>query len=326
LRTENVRPAEHAAPTDDPQTIDSEPVGEPVKVASRDEGPGSRYKPDSIPNVQPNPFYRPEAKSATAGAGAGAIASPEVGKQANRAAFQRTWSDARDLVERGKLPQALAALTAFYDHPDLTPAEQKQLQKTLDSLAGRVIYSTEIYPTENDIAQSHTVRTDETLMDIAARHDTQWQLLQNINGVRDPLVLIPRTQIKVIHGKFRAEVSISSKSLTLFIDKYYAGRFVCTFGLDPMPAPGTYTVRDKREGRDYYPKQGRTIAALRPDNPYGGHWIDLGNEICIHGSAENLRPEMERTAGDWGCISLAPRDAADVYGILSLGSTVTIKR
>jgi lipoprotein-anchoring transpeptidase ErfK/SrfK len=139
--------------------------------------------------------------------------------------------------------------------------------------------------------------------------------------VRDPLVLIPRTQLKVIHGKFRAEVSLTTKSLTLFLDKYYAGRFVCTFGADPLPPHGTYTIRDKREGRDYYPKQGRTIQAHHRDNPYGDHWIDLGNEVCIHGSAAN--PQV---SSEWGCVSLAPRDAADVYGILSLGSTVVIKR
>jgi lipoprotein-anchoring transpeptidase ErfK/SrfK len=79
-------------------------------------------------------------------------------------------------------------------------------------------------------------------------------------------------------------------------------------------------VRDKREGKEYYPPGGRTVAAGHAANPYGMHWIDLGGDVCIHGSAErDISP-------DYGCISLSPRDAADVFGILSLGSAVVVRR
>jgi lipoprotein-anchoring transpeptidase ErfK/SrfK len=157
-------------------------------------------------------------------------------------------------------------------------------------------------------------------MDIASRYNVQWQLLQNINGVRDPYVLVPKTQLKVVRGPFRAEVSLQTSHLTLFVDKYYAGRFPVSIGRDPMPPPGSYSVRDKREGRDYYPSNGRTVPMGHPSNPYGLHWIDLGSEVCIHGSAER------DVSPDYGCISLSPRDAADVFGILSLGSPVVVKR
>jgi lipoprotein-anchoring transpeptidase ErfK/SrfK len=135
-------------------------------------------------------------------------------------------------------------------------------------------------------------------------------------------VLVPKSQLKVLHGPFRGEVSLTTGYLTLFVDKYYAGRFPASFGKEPLPAPGHYTVRDKSEGRDYYRAgDGRTIAANNQANPYGGHWIDLGSEICIHGS-----PAQRDVSPDYGCISLAPADAQDVYGILSLGSSMTIKR
>lgn len=294
-----VRPAEHSA------------YAEGVaRVASRD---ASTIPPptENIPNLQANPWYRPEAKASATATGM----SPEATRQANRAAFQQAWSEARSLVESGKFAQALAALTPFYEHADLTAVEQQQLQKTLDSLAGRVIYSTEHY-----LAEAHVVRADETLMDIAAKYNVQWQLLQNINGVRDPYVLVPKTQLKVVPGPFRAEVSLHTSHLTLFVDKYYAGRFPISIGSDPMPPPGQYAVRDKREGKEYFPANGRTIPALHPSNPYGQHWIDLGSEVCIHGSAER------EVSPDYGCISLSPRDAADVWGILTLGSNVTVTR
>ena len=282
-----------------------------ARVASRDAATATGPT-ENVPNLQSNPWYRPERK-ATDGAASGM--SPEGQRQANRAAFQRAWSEARSLVENGKFAQALADLTTYYGHADLTAVEQQQLQKTLDSLAGRVIYSTDHY-----LEQPHIVRADETLLDIAAKYNVQWQLLQNINGIRDPYVLVPKTQLKIVRGPYRAEVSLQTSHMTLFVDKYYAGRFPVSIGTDPAPPPGQYTVRDKREGKDYFPANGRTIPALHPSNPYGQHWIDLGSEVCIHGSAER------DVSTDYGCISLSPRDAADVWGILSLGSTVTITR
>lgn len=303
LRT--VEPSAYTDPSTDTE--------QPTRVAARDASTTSNPN-EAVPNLQANPWYRPERKAASDATGG---MSPEAARQANRAAFQRAWNDAREMVESGKFKQALAELTPYYAHADLTAVEQQQLQKTLDSLAGRVIYSTEHYLLE----QPHIVRADETLMDIAAKYNVQWQLLQNINGIRDPYVLVPKTQIKVVPGPFRAEVSLQTSHLTLFVDKYYAGRFPVSIGSDPLPPPGEYTVRDKRDGKDYYPSNGgRTIPAAHPSNPYGLHWIDLGGEVCIHGSAER------DVSTEFGCISLSPRDAADVWGILSLGSTVTIRR
>jgi lipoprotein-anchoring transpeptidase ErfK/SrfK len=108
--------------------------------------------------------------------------------------------------------------------------------------------------------------------------------------------------------------------LTLFVGELYAGRFPFSLG-DQPPQPGQYKVVDKQqEQRSYYGLDGRIIPANDPANPYGGWWISLGGEVCIHGSPLTPTP---RTLG---CISLSPQDAKDVYSILSIGSEVTIRR
>lgn len=266
---------------------------------------------DPFQGIQSNPFYRPsESGSPTS------TVDPATVRNLGHEAFVRTWGEARELVEQGKFAPALAKLTVFYNSPDLSRGEQEQLLKTLDSLAGRVIYSTEHY-----LEQPYVVRNAENLMDIAAQYNVDWRLLQNINGIRDPLVLVPKTQLKVVRGPFHAEVNLTTSELTLFVDKYYAGRFPVSVGRDPVPALQQYTVRDKRDGKDYYmPADGRILPARTPSNPFGAHWIDLGQEVSIHGSAQrDVSPNL-------GCISLSPLDAADVYGILTTGSTVTVRR
>jgi lipoprotein-anchoring transpeptidase ErfK/SrfK len=79
-------------------------------------------------------------------------------------------------------------------------------------------------------------------------------------------------------------------------------------------------VREKRPGKTFFSLDGRTIPVESPANPFGNAWLDLGSEVCIHGSP------VEGGNSQRGCISLSPRDASDVYGILSVGSQVRILR
>jgi hypothetical protein len=147
------------------------------------------------------------------------------------------------------------------------------------------------------------------------------ELLQNINGVADPRVLLPNTTLKLVPGPLRAEANLATSELTLFLGDLYAGRFPFTLGNEP-PQPGEFEVKDRQPERTYYGPDGRTIAANDPTNPYGQCWIDLGPSACIHGSPLSPAPG----APALGCISLSPQDARDVYSILARGSRVVVKR
>ncbi len=149
----------------------------------------------------------------------------------------------------------------------------------LDPLAGRVIYSR-----EHLVAPPYMVRRNETLADIAQQYNVPMELLQKINGIETPNVLVPGTELKVVTGPFRAEVNLPAQELTLFLNGLYAGRFPITIGRDPAPVVGDFKVREKREDRDYFSMEGRKIPAGNPANPFGSVWLDLGREVCIHGS------------------------------------------
>ncbi len=81
--------------------------------------------------------------------------------------------------------------------------------------------------------------------------------------------------------------------------------------------------RVDREGGEFWvenpfdmPTEGLNLSAYERNRL----WLNLGGEQSIHGSPTGGQ-EQER-----GCISLSPRDADDVYSILSQGSTVRIRR
>jgi lipoprotein-anchoring transpeptidase ErfK/SrfK len=214
-----------------------------------------------------------------------------------------------------KRKDALATLSIFYNTPNLSGEQRSELLSRLDPLARDVIYSR-----RHLLEQPHRVGQNETLMQIAARYEVPWQLLANINQIKDPVAVLPGTELKVVRGPFRADVNVSQKELTLFLGDLYAGRFPIGVGNDPAPKPGTFTIQDKQASRTFYDAAGSPIPPGSPNNPYGEVWLDLGGQLCIHGSPSTTSPSEK------GCISLAADYADDLYGILSQGSSVTIRR
>lgn len=215
----------------------------------------------------------------------------------------------------GKLREALATLSIFYDTPDLSGEDRADLLSRLDPLAREVIYSK-----RHLLEKPYRVGQKETLVDVAKRFEVPWQLLANINQVQDPITILPGTELKIVRGPFRAQVDLKLKELTLFSNDLYAGRFPIEVGNDPAPRPGTFTVQDKQTSHTFYSANGAAIPADSPNNPYGSVWIDLGGQLSIHGSPSTTSPTQK------GCISLAGDYADDLYGILSQGSSVTIRR
>lgn len=282
--------------------------------------------PDSInPNFEPSGVALPDAGVGQAGgiatasaegiglngsdvATATAVIAPNVGlANAIRTADMQFRQDKRK--------DALATLSIFYNTPNISGEQRNEMLARLDPLAREVIYSK-----RHLLEQPHRMSRSETLQEVAQAYDVPWQLLANINGIQDPLTILPGTELKVVRGPFRAEVNLTLKELTLFMGDYYAGRFPIAVGNDPLAVEGSYTIQDKQTGKTFYNRSGNPVAPGSPANPYGNFWLDLGNQISIHGSPDPTRPNEN------GCISLAEDIADDLYGILSRGSSVTIRR
>jgi lipoprotein-anchoring transpeptidase ErfK/SrfK len=237
------------------------------------------------------------------------VPAPKLANQS----YENAKSTAMDQIKRNQLKEALTTLTLFYDAPELTSDQRQDLLDLLDALAREVVYSRQHYL---DIA--YFSAPGETMEQIAKRYEVPADILAKINAVNPSTPLQPGTKLKVVPGPFRAEVNLERHELTLFVNELYAGRYPISTGNDPEPKPGTFKVLGKQRDRNYY-GQGAPIAGTDPKNPYGGYWVDLGQDLCIHGTSEAGNPNQ-------GCISLSPVDAADVYGMLSAGSEVTIRR
>lgn len=216
----------------------------------------------------------------------------------------------------GKLTDAMRIMMPYYTSPELTHSQFTDLTDMLDALAREVIYSGK----RHLLLPPHIVKTGETLFTVAERYQVTPEILANINGLGDSKALVVGSQLKVIQGPFRGDIDLTRGELTMFLGDLYAGRFPISVGQDPAPRAGKFEVVEKRRDRTYYGAGGRVIAADEPRNPYGGYWIDLGQNICLHGTPEMPSADMANA----GCISLSPIDAADAYLMLTPGSHIEI--
>ncbi len=221
-------------------------------------------------------------------------------------------------LEQGHLAEALLALTALHDSPIVPPEQVQKVTRLLDQLAGTVVYSR-----QHLLEPPYRVRPHETLEQIAETYQVPWQLLAKINGVRDPRDLQPGQELKVLRGPFNALVNLDKFELTLMVGGRYAGRFPIGVGRDYSHADGSYVVRDKVLNPTGFDSRSAPGAGDPGSQLPGTYWIDLGGRLGIHGTSN---PQDLHRSGGQGSICLGQRDIEDVYGILSVGSRVIIRR
>jgi LysM repeat protein len=231
--------------------------------------------------------------------------------------FKVTRDEALKLARDGKIRDALAKLSPYYNHIELTREEHIDLVDLLDALAGEVIYST-----RHLLEPPFTVKQGETLEAIANRFHVSPETLMNINLMGESKVVLAGSKLKVLNGPFRADVNLNRGELTLFLGELYAGSFSISVGVEPNPIEGTFQIIDRRRDRTYVGANSQILPASDSRNPYGGYWMNLGQDLSIHGSPAIPTPGLENA----GCISLAPLDAREVYSLLAQGSQVTIHR
>jgi LysM repeat protein len=246
----------------------------------------------------------------------GDATQPRMPTSASGKSFANAKRMALDQANSGKLKEALATLSVFYGAQDLTQEQHSDLVDLLDALAREVIFSQ-----RHLLEVPYVVNPGETLEQVAKTCQVPVSILAKINGLDEQASLAPDRKLKVLPGPFRAEIVMETSEMTLFLGDLYAGRYPVSFGNEPSPRPGIYHVEDKRRDKNYYSANGMQITAKDPRNPFGGYWIDLGEELCIHGSSA-----VEGGATNLGCISLSPLDAGDVFGMLGRGCEVSIRR
>jgi hypothetical protein len=227
---------------------------------------------------------------------------------ASSAAFASAWGDAHEKLAAGRYAEALAGLSVWYDDPSLGLEESQRLEDLLGQLAGTVIYSQ-----QDLLLPPHVVAPGETLPTIAAPLAVSPRLLAKINGIEDPLRLVPGEHVKVLRGPFDAVVSISRRRLSLQLGGSYAGSFPVLVGRQYLArVGGALPVADVSRGSADL----AGTATLR-------RAIVLGDGLAIEAvddpsvASDNVPPSS---------LVVSVRDLEELIDILGPGSRVLVRQ
>ncbi len=223
----------------------------------------------------------------------------------------------REIEEDLNADQILEAHQAMSDiywkHPEYRSLIQKQIDQT-----AALIFTT----AERQFADPHFVDYGETLGSIAKKYDVPWQYLARLNQV-NPEDLQAGQQLKVVRGPFGAVIDLDDFCLTVHAHGWYVHRYPVGIGADNGTPVGKFKVEEKLENPTWYNPDGGVVDGDDPENPLGEYWLGLGNHIGIHGT---INPESIGKAVSRGCIHLDDQDIEEVFGLLTVGSQITIRK
>ena len=216
---------------------------------------------------------------------------------------QQQWVEARAMYQK---------LTEQFPNSALFATAQSRL--------GNVNVSLLFSPTLTDLDAEYQVRPGDSLGKIAAEHSTTVELLKKANNLKRD-VIIPQQKLKVPKGRFTIVVDKSQNELLLTENNQFVKNYIVATGKDNSTPVGTFKIVTKIPNPVWY-KQGAVVPADSEENILGTRWMGLSKQgYGIHGSVDPTALGKQVTAG---CVRMANHDVEELFGIVPLGTDVTI--
>jgi len=241
---------------------------------------------------------------------------------------QRLVQQGTALLERRPV-EARLLLSQALRTGELTPAEMRDVRRTLTTLNEALVFSPQIVP-DDPYALQYTVESGDRLQKIVRRMALQvhWRFISRINNV-DPRRIRPGQTLKLITGPFHAVVDKSAFRMDVYLGDGPQQVYVCSMpvglGQYNSTPEGLFRVRPKSKAINpawVNPRTGEQFDANDPDNPIGDHWIGLEGvdpalkDVLGYGIHGTIEPESIGEEASMGCIRLGDADVALVYEVL----------
>ena len=216
---------------------------------------------------------------------------------------QQQWLEARTMYQK---------LIEQVPNSPLLPETQQHL--------GRANIALLFSPTLTDLDVEYEVKPGDSLGRIAADHGTTVELLKKANNLKNT-VIRPQQKLKVPKGKFSIVVDKSHNELLLTEDKQFVKSYIVATGKENSTPVGAFKIVTKVPNPVWY-KQGAVVSPDSPENILGTRWMGLSKQgYGIHGSVDPTTLGKQMTAG---CVRMANSDVEELFGIVPLGTDVTI--
>ncbi len=258
---------------------------------------------DRLTQVPAKPEFAASQLQPVPASSAGAfVTAPVAGGSSSAsspASIDAIWPVVEQKVTAGDFRGALETLTPLHGQVSSSDPSRVRLNEWLDALAGKVIYSVEHHLDP----VPYIVKSGDTLDSIAQAWSVPAQLVYNVNQqkIPNPIELTPGTELKQVRGPFHAVVHAGQQELTLYVNSLYAGRFPLATASAGL-ASGNWQIADKKEA-------GHTC---------GPYCLQLNQPgLALHAA--------DAASSTSSGIAFHSADAKDLFNILTVGSTVSIR-
>jgi len=191
-----------------------------------------------------------------------------------------------------------------------------EAQKRLGNVNAALFFSSTV--TDQDIV--YEVKPGDTLGKIAAAHRTTVGALKQANGFSTDTIQ-PKQKLKVSKGVFRIAVDKSQNQLLLTEENRFIKSYTVATGKDNSTPVGIFKIISKVPNPVWY-KQGAVVPPESPENILGTRWMGIDKEgYGIHGSTDLNSIGQQVTAG---CVRMTNADVEELFGIVPLGTEITI--
>lgn len=199
--------------------------------------------------------------------------------------------------------------------------ETSQASSALDPQAmqerWKALFSKEITPD----SMAYTVKPGDSLYVIARKNHTTVELIKKINKLKGERIY-PKMKLKIHTAPFSIKVDKSKNTLVLYSQDVPVKKYLVATGKKNSTPVGEFKITDKLVNPTWF-KTGAVFPPGSPKNALGTRWMGFDKPAYgIHGTIE---PESIGTQASEGCIRMRNEEVEELYGLVPVGTKVTIQ-
>lgn len=229
--------------------------------------------------------------------------------------FEKLYEEAKKFISEGKFLEAKKIykklIQEFPDNPQIS-----KLEKELWDLNMKILFS----PIKDEYSTIYEVQPGDTLSSIAKKFNTTVELIKRSNNLTSDIIR-PGQRLKILTAKVSIIVDKSQNKLFLKIDDEIFKVYPCSTGKFNSTPTGKFKIVNKLINPVWF-KAGAIVPPESPENILGTRWLGLDLKgYGIHGTTQ---PETIGKQVTQGCIRMYNEDVEELFGIVPLGTEVTI--
>lgn len=206
----------------------------------------------------------------------------------------------------------------------------KQVRLDTEALLSRVNMELALSPYAMPEKVDHVVMRGDSLDKISKKYGVTVQSIEIGNAVKNPDLIKAGDHLRVLDADFSVVVSKANHELLLLMNGKFFKRYKVGLGKFDKTPLGTFEIYDRIVEPVWWRPDGREIPFGHEENILGTRWMAIRatgetpqvRGYGIHGTWDEASIGKSESAG---CVRMRNADVEELFNLLPLGTTVTIR-